>query len=397
MVEEYFKYAKEMQFLSNCFKVYLNDNMYYNVKCYWFWISDAPAKHALCGWMPITSLFAVLPQIRFYNLYFKKYDKNNNLIEEEIKFITKNNWSLLKNVTKYYTPISYKKHKESIIEDEEDDKTMEVEQEPFGVLLNEELNQEYVDNVNIYMKENYPNLVTRKEQYPLRFEYCKNILQQPQLFDPVPYSFHPILALLHMNKTVALHCCTESFNFFLMKDFSISLDSFKTEFDNIVESSLSGKFTNWLKNNSSIPKNNNPNGIRKRKKKLKSFAIGNLIKRQAFDLFIKSFHMIINLDNMSNQIATHYFTAWSLVVRCRIAECILIYIKKEFTSSKKEVIQAAKLNSILKRLIFNFFPNSVYIYFFFFHLLFIFLDVSLFIFNYRCIIIYVYLFMVLFI
>ena len=373
MMQHYLKYAVEMKQMSqNPIQVWLNDQMYYVVHCHWFWIADAPAKHVLCGWMVLTALYGVLPQIRFYNLFIILDD---TIEEEEVKFITKNNWSCLLQVQRYYTPRQYKDLKETCsmdidcdididIEMFDDEKAEDMQQsidyfkgEVAGVLLDEELNEEYCSLINDHMEqEEFSHLVSREEQYQERFNYCKNVLKQPQLYSPLSYSLHPIMSLLHMHKTVVVHCCVEVVNYFLSKDDTIDICFIRDEFNKIAAHSLKKKMNNWFDSNT---KYNKKKQKIVRKSNVSSLTFTNLNKRQTFQLFIAMFPWILLMDKHSTRPATHYFVSWCMVVRVRIVQCILIHVKKDFKKPIQTVQKLKALNRTLLHLIFPYFPHSV--------------------------------------
>ena len=341
MIEKYWEIADEMKILTtNGIKIIINGLFYYFVKVRWMWVGDAKAKCALTGIGDVSSTYGILPGITFFNLY----DIDGFI---KINFIKKENLSLLLKLVNIFTPIEYYSKK----------KNNTLPNGPFGVLVDDKLNKFFSDKIENYVNH-WPNLKSKpwEEQHEARLQYSRDILHQPQLYPALPYSLHPVVPLLHMIKTVLNHCDAETFNYFLLKS-NIPLNVFEENIL-VVGNNIDSKFKVWKKDNYNLKKNEIKG------KNPKKFCFGNLNKRQSLDLFKNSIEFIIKMDNYSNQNKIHFYSAWVLCLRVRIAECTVIYLKRYFrTNEDKELLsRCIKLNKIILRLVLEFFPQSVKLY-----------------------------------
>lgn len=337
MYQIYLQYCDEMKSLKNI-EIDVNDQIYYKIQNFFFFIGDAPIRHFLSGWAVITSTYGLLPQITFFNLKFNGID---------IFYLSKHTLSLLIYVKNIYTPIEYRNLKES----------GHLPNTPFGVILDEKLNQVFVDKLEVLLKEkNYSDeflKLRNSNSDEVRFEIAKTELRQVQIYKSLPYAIHPILAVLHMNKTVVLKACLEVFNFYISKLHLVKFKDFEDAFKEIgdAEPTLKHSFEKW--------KLNNVNKKEVVKDNPKKFLVSNLNKRQSFRLFSKTLKFIIDIDKKFDDNSVHFFSAWAICVRIVIAKCIKIYLKRNFVDNFNLVHQVCKLNVILKRLILEFFPQSV--------------------------------------
>lgn len=361
MVEKYLKYSKEVEKLMHPFFVNIDDKRCYYVRNNFWWIGDAPAHHALAGWAVITSTFGILPQIELFNIA-----RNGT----RISFVTKDNWAVLVWINTVFTPSEYKNAKQSGT----------LPSTGYAVILDNELNDVHSDKVDAYIARNFPDLINdRAGSYDARFDYSK-ILRQPQLYKSIPHSIHPILAILHMIKTVLSRFCSADLNYYLLKTGDSDLNKdlivvqqmdgnvlllFEDNFEECAGYSIFKQFKTWIKINSQSSKKKDAR--LQLKEAPKKFKFGNLNKRLSFLLFVNTFHFIITMDNFYQSEKIHFYSAWTLCVRLRVARCVVIYMQTSFKDCKHLIAECTKLNRIILRLVFNFFPTSVicFVYLFF--------------------------------
>lgn len=338
MIDKYLWFSQQMQQMSAVpFRVSINDTFDYLIQCRWFWICDAPAKHALCGWSTLSSKYAVLPQIKFFNL---------RVFDEEVSFITKDTWAALLYVQARFTPIEYKEKKAS----------NSLPDYPYAVLLDDELNKEHSDLINEDME--FLNVTgSRSEQHEARFEASTN-RHQPQVTQAVPFSLNPILSILHMHKTVTSRACDEIFNYYL-RDAKVPYHIFEQYFKEISEGNVFKKLLLWKKKNIKETLEDGIN-IYTLKENSKKFTFGNVNKRQAFKMFCNCFEFIVLMDGFCTEEKHHFYSAFALVIRVRIAQSIRIYLRSDFSDNEESYLtQIRNQNEIMLRLILTFFPDTV--------------------------------------
>ena len=335
MLERYQVIGEEMTKLSKYgLSIDVNEKFYYNIHCRWLWICDSPAKHCILGIRSLTSKFALLPQVHFVNL---------TVDGEPVPFIYDDVLALLLNPLQVFTPIEFKKRKA-------------IGSLPGGcyaVLLDNELNQPFVDKVDNYIN-GFPELAQDSAQVQHEVRIMKaDMLKQPQIRKPLPYAFHYVLPLLHMDKIVLSHDDHAAVNYFIfMSDVSVPKIEQLVQ-AHVEEHVVLRKFETW--------KNANYSEVHGKLTGNARFSFGNLNKRQSFKVYEGFTKWLIEVDCCSQKDVVHFYVAWSLALRVRITECMKIYLQRSFrTSEQKQLLdRAQELNQIILRLVLRFFPTHV--------------------------------------
>lgn len=336
MLNIYREFGQEMKSLIyNPLRVDINDHFYYLIRFRWWWICDAKAKHPLIGCRDVSAKYALLPQVCFYNLLFNG---------AAVYFICLDTLELLLNVRLVFTPKEYRQKK----------RLNQLPNEPFGVLLDNDLNQYWIDKVESFVgRDPYLTNLSFEEQKKVRI-WKADDLRQPQYMQPLPFSLHPILPSLHMIKTVFNHSDHQDINFIIFHS-EVGVEVIQELLlQHLVDDCIvSKKFETW--------KNAHYNAKTGRVVGYQKFTFGNLNKRQSHDLFKNMIKWLVDVDKKSNKESVHFYVGWSLAFRIRVAECVKIYMKRYFRqqSDKDLLIRCQQLNKIILRLVLTFYPQNV--------------------------------------